>query len=513
MNRSYKGESRVIQVLIVDDEKSIREGLKYLIDWEESGYEVCAVARNGVEALEIIRNQTINLVITDIRMPIMNGLELIKAVKEEIQAPIEFIILSGYEEFEYAKQAILLGARGYLLKPIEEIEMYQLLEKIKKQYDKELKDREKEKWIQLQEILKYKGTQQMEYLAYFHSKQYYYVSIRIDRDETEESLLEAIGRKIGEENLGYVVVKQRNFYDIVIGDEILTKFEDNIELLCNELYDEISKEFYGKITILVGKKVECIQEIGASYQSIQRCRKKFFYEGYGTIIMHDKIEDVELEYAFQDYKYLEELCVEIEQCNYEATEHKIYRLCQQLKNNKVEINLVRMYVNYIILGLEKWFIGLGYSKIELDPIQYHELIEIQEDITIKQVEQQMKIYCRTIINEFECSRKKSDLGVVGEILDYISVNYSEDLNIRMLANKYYLNASYLGQLFRKKVGIGFNKYLHKIRIEESKKLLGITSMKIYEIAYKVGYDDPNYYVTKFIEIEGISPSYYRKNTI
>lgn len=100
---------------------------------------------------------------------------------------------------------------------------------------------------------------------------------------------------------------------------------------------------------------------------------------------------------------------------------------------------------------------------------------------------------------------------MGEILDYVDMNYTENLNIKVIANKFYLNAAYLGQLFKKTTGTSFKRYLQEIRIRESKKLLKMSGLRIYEIAHKVGYEDPNYFVIKFQEVEGISPTAYRKH--
>ena len=133
----------MIRVLIVDDEPFIRQGVKILINWKEHGYEVIGEASNGKEAMEIIKNTSVDLVITDIKMPEMNGLELIERVKKNNYKNIKFIVLSGFYEFEYAKTAIKYGVKDYVLKPIQKEELNHVLDEFQKDFAKEQDDLKK----------------------------------------------------------------------------------------------------------------------------------------------------------------------------------------------------------------------------------------------------------------------------------------------------------------------------------------------------------------------------------
>lgn len=500
----------MIQVLIVDDEKSNREGLKYLIDWQEYDCEVRALAKNGLEALEIMNTEQIDLVIADIRMPGMDGIELLRKVREVRGNDIEFIFLSGYGEFQYAREAINFGVRGYLLKPIEELELYDLLNQIRQDRAKKLMDLEKDKWNELDRIIRLKDPEIARTSQYFHSKEYYYVSINLEEEAEMHKILDALEIQLGYANLGYIISKEKKAYGIIVSDDLLERFNNNIRTMCEELYEALRSIYSHNIAILIGKKVDNLYEIDQSRDTISQCEFYLFYKGYNSIIDYEDIKDMKIVHAFENNTFLEELSIQIKQQNIEGIKLQVHSLCQQLKEKKVELNIVRMYINHIILGLEDWLRESGCQVTAMDRLQHQEIIEIQAGMTIHRVEKQLVQYCEKLIFAFEQARKNRDLGVIGEILDYIALNYSEDLNIKVLAAKYYLNASYLGQLFRKKTGVGVKTYLQKVRMEESKKLLSTTNLKIYEISHRVGYDDSNYFVTKFIELEGMSPSTYRK---
>lgn len=136
--------------MIVDDEPFIREGLKYLIDWNKYGYEISGDVGDGKSAIELLKTSDINVVITDVKMPEMNGLELISYVKKNISDKIKFIILSGYGEFNYAKQAIQYGVSDYILKPIQREELIEILMYIKNEWLEERKaEQSKEAWEQI----------------------------------------------------------------------------------------------------------------------------------------------------------------------------------------------------------------------------------------------------------------------------------------------------------------------------------------------------------------------------
>lgn len=142
----------MLKVLIVDDEPYIREGIKVMIDWGNYGFEICYEAGNGEDALQIIRDYEVDIVFTDIKMPVMGGLELIKQVKQNVDKEIRFVILSGYYEFEYAKKAIQYRVTDYLLKPIQEEELIDLLETINKRFIV-LKRKEKEEEKRTRQLL------------------------------------------------------------------------------------------------------------------------------------------------------------------------------------------------------------------------------------------------------------------------------------------------------------------------------------------------------------------------
>lgn len=396
---------KMFNVLIVDDEKSNREGLKYLIDWEEYGFTVKFTAKNGIEALDIMEKNKLHLVIADIKMPIMNGLEVIATTRKKEDHDTEFIILSGYADFEYAKRAMFLGARRYLLKPVDEDELIDALKGIKEILEEKALRKEQEKRMLLQDILK-------------------------GEDVPIEKVIEATV----------------NFYNNTYG-----------------------------------------------------------------ILQYRTLEEESLEHQFEETLYIKEVIKCVEENDVIGIEEKIDQLGKYFYDKRLALEVVEMHINDLMLKLTH--IHAEYSGEKDLLLRKQSLLKSAKHfVDLSELKVALKEICLSVARDVELHKKNNALGVMGEIVKYINRHYNENLNLKDLATRFYMNSSYLGQLFKKTMGIHFKSYLQKLRIEESKKLLKSSNLKIYEVASKVGYEDANYFVVKFEESEGVSPSFYRKNT-
>lgn len=500
----------MFNVLIVDDEKSNREGMRVIIDWEDYGFKVCATAGNGVDALEIIHREKVDLVITDIKMPVMNGIELLRQVREEGNDKIAFIILSGYAEFDYVKKAMTLGIKDYLIKPVEEEELCTLLEALRDKLVEEQKQNQLQKWVKLESLL---AGQQQEAEAIkdcFPEGIYYYMVIRLEAVLEEEAVCQWITEEIGEENKEAIKRLKEKEYALIVGPNNLHQYEGDVMKLAQELHTVIHRQSKGKVSILIGAPANGIMALPQSKDTIEACRLHLFYENPNAIIDYEKIKEIEPVSGFKHECYTEQLYQEIKNNNRQGIEDEIYQLCRAFKQEILDIGSVKALVHYIIISVLKEMKQQGEHPEEILE-RYRNLTRIDTEVTIHNVQEELTAFCLLVSELIAQENKRRNRGVMGEILDYVDRNYTENLSLKLIANKYYLNASYLGQLFKKTTGVSFTNYLQRIRIRESKVLLKTSNMKIYEVAHQVGYEDPNYFVIKFEELEGVSPTTYRKS--
>lgn len=499
----------MFNVLIVDDEKSNREGLKYLIEWELYDFEVIDTARNGIEALEKIKKLPIDLVIVDIQMPVMNGLELIEEARKMGYSQLEFIILSGYAEFEYAKEAIALKAKSYLLKPIDEDELCEILRETSKEFKEKRKQGIRDKQILLHRLWEGRHISELEREQLFNKEGYRYIYIELEEsDGYKSNEIEEVIENILQEEMGdCILLKNDNIWSLFVRDDLL---EENVDIL-KKLYKVLEMHSKGKVSLLVGSRIEETGELNKLKQEINHYKAVSFYKGEGEPISYDQVANFKLNNSYNELKEISTLIKYIESNNKEEIEREIDEIIEHLRSNKYTLQIVETYTNEIVIGLTNL---LGQYDIEKEKSNLWKgllLGDFSKMVSLSRYKEVLKNMCNDVGIELYNVKYNNSLGAIGDVVKYVNEHYNDNLNLKDLANMFYMNASYLGQLFKKTMGIHFKSYLQTLRIEESKRLLKSSNLRVYEIANKVGYEDANYFVVKFEETQGMSPSTYRKN--
>lgn len=359
------------KLMLVDDERLILDGLKYILDWESLGIEIVHIAVNGKEALDKFKEEPVDIIITDINMPVLTGLELIKEVKK-FDDNVSFIVLSGYDEFSYAQKAIGLGVENYILKPIDDMELEETIKKIC------------EKKIEL---------------------------------ENNHNLEEQLNKLLAVESS-----KECKYEKL--------SFEAEIEKI-NKLI--IEKDRF--------KIIEYIEEL---FNDKNLMPKNFYDLSVKILILMDKIA-----YDFKIDRKIEE----------DSLITNIIKLFNEKSRENIKF--------FIILELDALLKLMNTNAEKFSPV-------------IQQIVRKVK----------DC--------------------YYEDLSLKVLANDFNINSSYLGQLFTKEVGMSFSDYLNKEKNSKAKELILNTNMKINDIAIKVGYTDTSYFYRKFKKYYGVSPAVMRE---
>lgn len=359
----------MIKVMIVDDEPYIRQGIQILINWVQYGFEICGEAANGKEAIELLKDMNVDLIITDIKMPEMSGIELIEYTWEHISDKIRFILLSGYYEFEYAKKAIKYDVADYILKPVQQEELIHALEDYKKQF---------KRW----------------------NKEY----------------------------------KNLEISEKIVFDGYLSK----------DIMDDL---------------IRAIEE-------------------YDIEKMSRKIEIVDV--------YFKEIAADKETIKINL-DYLLFNLVNLVKELKPEID--QEEVNKII-------IQSGYNQI----------VASGNAADLKKFTLEFSTYLNRL-------RQYALGGVLTEIEKEITEHYMDNLSLKSLSEKYYMNSAYLGQIFKKQYGISFKDYLNSYRIDRAAELLIRSDVMIYEVAIAVGFNSTDYFINKFVELKGSTPLRYKKQVI
>lgn len=488
------------KLYLLDDEPFILEGLKYIIDWEEYGFDVVGTSSNGEDGFNFIKNEDIDLIITDIMMPKMTGLELISNLKK-INHNAKFIVLSAFQEFQYAKEAISMGAENYLTKPIDEDELIQTIEGVKKKIEKIKLEKVDTKIFKNDLILKLicnKNNDGVLDRLRLEGVNLNYKNLCVVILEFAEggNINNNILNHIDNLNYEYCVNLQNQILIIMdkesINKDTLRNLKDDFSSITNE-----------QIYISRGKYVDSIDNLNCSYQSAKDIHEyKLVYPNISWIREYKEksynLENID----YIDFNHLKKLLLNKdnkESLNYiESIFSKLKKdenlTVKQIKTKSIEVFLnVYNYFNdsKIIKGLDL-YLEKVINSVNLDQIQ----VELNNMIKHRQSK----------LEETDDSISP----IILKLLRNIEKNYSKDLNLKEISETYNINSIYLGQLFQKETGILFSDYLNNFRVNKAKNLLVETSLKAAEIGELVGYANKNYFYRKFKDIVGITPSEWRK---
>ncbi|MGY3748575.1 response regulator transcription factor [Vagococcus acidifermentans] len=503
----------MMKILIVDDEPNIREGLKYLIDWEALDCQIIGFAQDAYEGLEKIKQHRPDIVISDIKMPYLTGLEMIQKAKH-ISNDSDYILLSGYSEFDYAKEAIHQGIASYLLKPIEEEE---LIDAIKKITETKKKKKEFKKVNQdYQEIQRSRAMK--EWIV--HKKEegdFHHVKL-----QPKLQLLEMIAE---EENSS-----SRNYFEEVI--KTLIETEDIHFRHGNDYYVIFSSldQRYGESKMR--EMDELLRKHRIKMTSFQLSSLIDYQDQLPAVYDQMKKND-RYRFLCDDVKYLsweklsEALLVSKEGCHYTSQsifsdireavagkEHQpLQKLSRALQNyyqqSNLEENEIKIELcNFCLSVLEE---AVQTSVVEVPGMMRFEVIE--NIMGVKKLSLAIEHVFAFIDRLIQLIQSEQDdcSDVVQQMLKYTKKHFADNLTLQKLGEIFGYNSSYLGKKFKKEMSVSYGQYLDQVRIEEAKRMLKETNYLIYEIADKVGYTSLDYFHKKFKANTHMSPKMYRKN--
>lgn len=513
-------------VMLVDDESLILNGLVKLIGWEGLGLTIRHTASDGEEALTLFHENPVDIVITDITMHRMNGLELIKRIKKCTENP-RFIILSGYDDFSYAKQAIALGIENYILKPVNEEELEATLsnvvEKLRISENQPLLEGKrlemiKEnilcRWMQ-NTISHFELQERTAVLGIDIAKNYYCAAmIKLDLEISEAEHALHIYSEV-KNYLKQHTASTEIFNDLdsnivcLFSKDASGDIKKEIRTLFQDVIDKVRERDQINLFITIGSIEEGYKNACKSYDHAKILLDHSLVVGYNKIVDYSgsgkKNMGALLEKIINEEK-LSKLIIsqDILAANQyiDGIFDEIFML-EDINPEDIQNAALKMLLVFSDIS-NKLCLPLG----EQDGTMKKLILGIFKIGKAEELKIIIKNKCQYLI---DCMKSNTEVRspVVQRILLYINENYFEDLSLKVLGVKYNINPSYLGQIFYKEVGEQFSDYINRIKNENAKKMLLNTNLKINEIAQKVGYTDNSYFYKKFKEFYGVSPKVLR----
>lgn len=535
-----------IKVFLVEDEMVIRRGIKNSIDWEKEGYIFCGEASDGELAYPMIIKEKPDILITDIRMPFMDGLELCKLVKKELPN-IKILILSGYDEFDYAKEAIRLGVTEYLLKPISSGKLLEALNGVSESIRREKEDKDMvrkymEEMRENTEHEKQKFFEQMiagnlsmadaletgkKYEMNLSAGMYNLLLFRFTLGEENRKSGELLGEaeyaieKLTE-RLEYVFEFQRGVegWAFLLMADNEEQMSERVKELSKDL-EEIMKN-YSTIAYFggIGQPVARLRELEESFREAERALAARFTMELNRIISVedirmaqnvDTLDDIEI----TSFGEIEKTRTMLEKFLNNGAEDEIDEFVDVYINELPEENLKSVLMRQYII-MDAYIVMMSFcEKIEgIEGEMQAQSEELKNSMKTIQTLEEIKNYIRMLLKKIIgvrdtiSGRRYSDIIEIAK--DQIRKTYmSDEISLNTIAAEVGMSPSYFSSIFSKEMGKTFVEYLTEIRMDRAKELLMCSSMKTSEIGYEVGYKDPHYFSYIFKKTQNCTPKEFR----
>ncbi|WP_105616809.1 response regulator transcription factor [Vallitalea okinawensis] len=531
------------KLIVVDDELIIREGIVNTIPWGKWGFEVVGQGQNGIEAIELIEKYKPDVILTDIKMPTMDGIELMNIISEKYN-DLEIVILSGYSEVEYYRKAIKCHVVDYLLKPTCYEDFEKVSMKIKARLDK------KNQRIKENKELKKQLLESLPYMRQIFLKQIcngLYSDQLIIKEKMKFYDIHLVS-----ERLAVIALSFDNYsiLNINYSEEQNYLLKQSLMYLANQLVQEFGNgSFYIENQMIIGiynfKTDDCFKQVIAFIEKLQsvvyelksitlsagvseECSNivqlKYFYNqavealkqriylGNESITCYKDIMDVEdmeyLEYRFNSDKIIDFI--------FYNGQDNIDVILDEVFNN-LKNKLMKRYDYIDKLWYELYYAIARYAvrfNLDMDDIIHNRKNNITEISSIENLDLKRKWIldilskCRQHVDQ---RRDNHQSKLIMEAKKYVDENYSDNgMSLSMVADKFNKNHAYLSKLFKKETGENFTDYIIKLRVNKSKELLKDITIKTYEVANQVGYADTSHFIKVFKKYTGMSTSQYRE---
>lgn len=530
------------RIILVDDEEEVRKGIIRKIDWETLGFQVVGDAENGQDALEKIEQLEPNVVMTDIRMPYMDGLTLTSWIRQKYPS-VKVLIFSGFDDFEYAQQAIKLNVTEYILKPVNVEELTQILNRVRENLDQEIEqrrdvDRLRESYLNSLPILRELFLNDMvrgnmpaedirqkleEYkIDILGAEKWLTAVINVENETAEETglilhqekeLIPISVKSLLEDNLKDYC--RFTAFNSAVGITLIAavdgeKKQTSLIDLLGDICKEIKRILQVTVTIGIGYFCMDLEQLPAAYQSAVDALGYQEIVGTGNIIYINDMEPVSRGKLQLETRDEADLIAAVKFGTREKIEAAARSFASRMESARVHMRQQQVYqmsiINCLIRLMQQQDLDLGamfgtdemYGKVIYGNMKPEEFASVITEVG-----------CR--MNEaMNRERDKTAKKVILEAKQYILDHYQDpELSVDVMCRQLHMSPAYFSTVFKRETGQTYIAYLTEVRLDKAVELLNTTDDKTYVIAQKVGYQEQNYFSYVFKKRFGISPTKFR----
>ncbi|WP_322924835.1 response regulator transcription factor [Paenibacillus campi] len=509
----------MFKVMIVDDEPAIREGLKTIIDWDRIGFEVVDAAANGREALQKLERIQPDLMIMDIRMPGMNGLEVIEQLRRQ-HSRTHVLILSGHADFEYARRALGYGVDGYLLKPVDEVEMERELVRV---YES-LQQAQHLAVQRQQPVHEHELIEQMLLSSSGKEQERALQALALDWSSYQVLLLEQyVGKGDPADGWSSELEQLRSWWTSE-QRHIIFRAGSYIGLLTGRPYGqrelgELRERLLAHCSaaeiwyVAAGTEVDELEQIRDSYtEAADLLAQRFWFGANGLALAGSKQQQVEV--ARQQSILATPQANEWADRLYYAVDIRSLEAAERVLSDLITACHAAGMAERDTKSLSSHVLSLALSRLPgsvsgSGPAVQQCLALIPELYSAPAATEMVRLMLCGLERLLQSINGVSHESVMKQMTDFIRRHYSDNLKLELLAEVFNYNSAYLGKMFKTYTGESFNHFLDGVRLDRAKQLLA-QGMKVHKVASLVGYANVDYFHSKFKKYTGVSPSAYRE---
>ncbi|WP_171691737.1 response regulator [Paenibacillus germinis] len=522
------------KVIIVDDEQLIRETLPSMMDWESLGFEVVGLFEDGEDAWQFLQTHgQIDLVITDIQMDVCTGLELLKRIRS-MNLHTRVIMISGYDEFQYLRSAMMLGIDNYLLKPINEDELRSSLQQVQEHFLIEYqKSQEMNEGIKLMKnnILNQIITDN--YSIRDVREKCRMLGIDLDEGGFQVVVMDTIVRQnavplLEEKYLGQFAIinmtqeilssdKKINVFGhqngqiVVIFSRIQSESKEAIRLRMEEVCSLIERILKIKLVVLIGKPYTSWREISQSFLSAMELHDYRYFVDQSIIMDYGQKDVGTKKETLSKQLGMNQLHDLLDNEEYEHAEKILHRIGILIQEIVVrDLLLMRsVFIDFTLVCMSK------LRQLEFEILEHNHTFPkvidtLFETDTNEELLSRFMGIATYLLQTMQQLKVNRSTTIVERVIEFIDSHYMENVSIQYLSQNFHISAPYLGKRLKIELGKTFNDYLNFVRINKAKNLLLLSDVSTKEIAEKVGYAEPNYFYSQFKKITGKSPTEFRR---
>ncbi len=533
------------RILLVDDEILVRDAIKENIDWKSIDCELVGDCENGKQAAEFVQEHPVDIVLTDILMPYMDGMELSHFLHDNYP-DIVIVIFSGFGEFEYAKKAIQYGVSEYLLKPVTAMELTGVIEKMKQKVDQQRREKSKmdklaqnsEKYRKNEQIIRSKNMealvncttdvnktiQRLSEMGVDISAASYRVALfdidlysgmyKLDTEKRQESALMAFvlfnisDEIVTREKAGIAYQEGNNRVGILFQETWSRNFTSKTKEICREIQQKTKEVMGFDVSMGIGKWVKKPEELIQSHDmAAQTLQYRYLLGGNLLIDMEEQhpVQEINLDESLADLKEF------MKTGQKEQVDQTLATIEEAIRQALMEKSRACMYLQQVIRTMDN---ACEDMSADMDRIREDRDELLRQVTDQKSFEDACKVVQKhtdrifEILSEMNTSSSERQARLA---IDYIQKNYMDPtLSLNSICSYLNISTSYFSTIFKDETGETFTEVLIRTRMEKARELLEKTTMKNYEIAEKVGFSDPHYFGISFKKMTGCTPTEYAR---